>query len=91
MGLILDSGVFIRAERQGQSLDFSPWHSYGDVAISAVTASELLIGVHRADNEARRNKRSAFVEAILTKIPVIDFLAAARRHAQLFAYLCRQG
>jgi hypothetical protein len=52
MGLLLDTGVLIRAERRGKEgqdfspLDFSPWVRYGDAAISAITASELLVGVH---------------------------------------------
>jgi len=92
MGLILDSGVFIRAERKDQPLDFSPWVAYGDVGISVVTASELLIGVHRADKEARRAKRSAFVEAIIGRVPILDFtLKVARLHADLFARLSKKG
>lgn len=91
MGLVLDTGVFIRAERGG-SLDFSPWADYGDAFISAITVSELLVGVHRADSDARRIRRSAFVEAILTQLPVLDFTAeVARVHAGLFAALSQQG
>ncbi len=35
------------------------------ILTNAITASELLVGVKLADNEVRRNKRSAFVEHIL--------------------------
>jgi len=91
MGVVLDSGVFIRAERRG-AVDFSQWASYGPAYISAVTVSELLVGVHRADTEARRVKRSAFVEAVLARLPVLDFtVEVARVHAGLFAALARQG
>ena len=49
MGLLIDTGVLIRIERSvAVPLDFSPWERYGDAAISVVTASELLVGVHRA-------------------------------------------
>jgi tRNA(fMet)-specific endonuclease VapC len=68
VGLILDTCILIRAER-GYSLDFSPWVHYGDAFISAITVSELLVGVHRADSDARRIRRSAFVEAILARLP----------------------
>ncbi len=91
MGLVLDTSVFIRAERSGIP-DFSPWIDYGEVVISAITVSELLVGVHRADDENRRARRSAFVEAILARLPVLDFTTeVARVHAGLFATLARQG
>ena len=91
MGLVLDTGVFIRAERDG-AVDFSPWADYGDAFISAITVSELLVGVHRADSDTRRARRSAFVEAILARLPVLDFTTeTARVHAGLFATLSQQG
>lgn len=91
MGLVLDTGVFIRAERGGP-LNFSPWADYGDAFISAITVSELLVGVHRADSDARRIRRSAFAEAILAQLPVLAFTAeTARIHAGLFAALSQQG
>ena len=91
MGLVLDTSIIIRAERGG-SLDFSPWVDYGDAFISAITVSELLVGVHRADSDARRARRSAFVETILARLPALDFTAeTARVHAGLFAGLSQQG
>ncbi len=68
MGLVLDTCILIHAERHG-ALDFSPWASHGDAFISAITVSELLIGEHRADSDARRARRSALVEAILAQLP----------------------
>lgn len=91
MGLVLDTCILIRAER-GHSLDFSLWVHYGDVFIRAITISELLVGVHRADSDARRIRRSAFVEAILAQLPVLDFTAKpARIYAGLLAALSQQG
>jgi predicted nucleic acid-binding protein len=91
MGLVLDTGIIIRAERGG-SLDFSPWADHGDAFISAITVSELLVGVHRADSDARRARRAAFVEAILARLPALDFTAeTARVHAGLFAGLSQHG
>lgn len=92
MGLILDTNVLIRAERNGGSVDFSRWSSWGDAYISAVTAPELLVGVLRADSEARRVRRSSFVEGVLAAIPVLDFtLEVARTHAEILAILSSRG
>ena len=49
MGLILDTDVLIRGERQAAEVDFTRWVGHGDAYISAITRSELLIGVHRAN------------------------------------------
>ena len=96
MGLVLDTNVLILSERRavggGLAIDFSPWASYGNVFISAMTASELLIGVHRAQGEGRRIKRAAFVESLFASLPILDFnLEAARIHAQLKADLLARG
>ncbi|HET9112280.1 MAG TPA: PIN domain-containing protein [Burkholderiales bacterium] len=84
MGLIIDTNVLIRAERSRASIDFRQWEAHGDVFISAVTCSELLAGVHKADTIERRIKRAAFVEAVLDAFPVLVFdKEVARVHAQL--------
>jgi len=90
MGLILDTDVLIRGEKQGAEVDFTRWAGYGDAYISAITCSELLIGVHRANTPARRARRSAYVETLLARLPVLSFDATvARTHAQLLAALAR--
>lgn len=92
MGLIVDTVVFVAFERSGQPVDLSPWAGSDEVFISAVTVSELLVGVHRADTDARRAKRAAFVEAILRNLTVLDFTTeVARVHAGLHAALIRRG
>jgi len=51
-------------------------------AISAVTASELLHGVHRV-SAAKRGSTEAFVEGLLERLPVLPFdLISARVHAR---------
>jgi tRNA(fMet)-specific endonuclease VapC len=91
MGLVIDTDVLILADRERARLDFSAWQEYGAAFISAVTASELLVGVHRAQTEAQRAKRTAFVEGVLAAIPALPFdLETARVHAQLVASLPRQ-
>jgi tRNA(fMet)-specific endonuclease VapC len=93
MGLLLDTGVLIRAERSAAAtLDFSPWSQFGDAAISVVTASELLVGVHRATPNERRIRRSASVEAMLAALPILDLtLEVARLHAELVSAMRQHG
>lgn len=56
-----------------------------DVAIAAVTAAELLVGVELA-GARQRARRVAFVEDVLQTLTVEDYtLATARAHAHLLA------
>jgi tRNA(fMet)-specific endonuclease VapC len=62
-----------------------------EVGIAAITASELLHGVHRATAE-HRPRREAFVEAVITAFPPLAFdLLTARAHARLWADLAAAG
>jgi predicted nucleic acid-binding protein len=99
MGLLIDTNVFIAAERSRQEgtlerlLEQIPRERAGeDVLISVITASELELGVQRADSVPRRERRHAFVEAIFAQFGTapIDLLVA-RRHAQLVAELMTAG
>jgi tRNA(fMet)-specific endonuclease VapC len=49
MGILIDTGVFIRWERDGGAVDLEQWAAHGEPAISVVTRSELMVGVHRAN------------------------------------------
>jgi predicted nucleic acid-binding protein len=61
------------------------------VAIAAITASELLQGVHRASVE-HRARREPLVEAVLEEFPTISFdLRCARVHSRLWADLVAAG
>ena len=65
MALLIDTSIFIAMERSGGDLlDFLQELGDEPVALSAITASELLHGVHRADSAMRRNRRTEFVEKI---------------------------
>jgi tRNA(fMet)-specific endonuclease VapC len=84
MGLMVDTDGFIRFEKSGKPIDLSPWGQAERVYISVVTVSEMLMGVHGADTEERRERRSAFVEAVISGISVLDFtIGAARVHAEI--------
>ena len=62
------------------------------VAMAAITASELLVGVLRADSESRRATRSEFVEQVIRRVTVLSFdLASARVHARVWAALSGSG
>lgn len=93
MGSLIDSSVLIAAERGRIDLA-AQLAARGDdlVAISAITASELLHGVHRAATPEQRARREAFVEGLLARLPVLPFdLVVARIHGRLSADLARQG
>jgi predicted nucleic acid-binding protein len=90
--ILLDSSVLIAVERGHLDLKrFFKQFENESFAVSAVTASEILHGLHRSDI-ARRVTREAFVEAILQDIPILPFdLVAARIHARLWADLMSKG
>jgi predicted nucleic acid-binding protein len=92
MGLMVDTNVFIAFEKSGSPIDFSSWEVSQKVYVSVVVVSELLMGVHRANTEERKQRRSAFVEAIISGVGVLDFtVAAARVHAEIHAELATKG
>lgn len=92
MGALVDSSVLIAAERGDLDLATVLDGFEGELALSVVTASELLHGVHRAGDEARRARREAYVEALVSGIPIVAFdLVAARLHARLSARLAGSG
>jgi tRNA(fMet)-specific endonuclease VapC len=92
MGLILDSNVLIQAERNSRTDPFAQFADYGNAYITAITVSELLVGVHLANSESRRNQRKAFVEGVLMLFPTLDFSSvSARIHAELYASLRNKG
>lgn len=88
--VILDTGVLVAAERGHLDL-VGLRERNDDVCIAAVTAAELLTGVELAD-DARRERRRAFVQGVLALVPVEDYdLDVARAHARLLAHVHRTG
>lgn len=62
-----------------------------DVAIAAVTAAELLVGIELADR-SRRRRRQTFLDDLLATVPVETYdLETARAHATLLAHARRSG
>lgn len=93
MGIIVDSSIFIAVERGKLDLRLAIGERENEaIAIAAVTASELLHGVHRAVEPSIRQRREAFVERLLSELPVVSFdLVVARVHARLAAELATKG
>ena len=90
MGILIDTDVWVLAEKSGSTLGLARWASYGGAYLCAVTASELLVGVERANSAQRRARRGAFVENLLATIPVLEFtLPLARTHARMLAALSK--
>lgn len=62
-----------------------------DVAIAAISAAELTVGVELADGR-RKARREAFVAAVLEAVSVEDYdLDVAREHGALLAHTRRSG
>ena len=93
MATLIDASVLIAAERGELDLDrLLPAQAGEEVALAAITASELLHGVHRAKRPKDRLRRAAFVEGLLAHVPVLAFdLVVARVHARLWAELASKG
>jgi tRNA(fMet)-specific endonuclease VapC len=103
VGTLLDTTVFIELGRAVRSLPAATAMAEvsrrlerqlgpdEEVGVAAITASELLHGVHRATPE-HRGRREAFVEAVLAAFPPLPFeLLAARVHARIWAQLAATG
>jgi predicted nucleic acid-binding protein len=93
LGALIDASVLIAVERGKIDFDAAlSEHREEDFALSAITASELLHGVHRASSALLKARREAYVEALLASLPVIAFdLVSARVHARLSALLAQKG
>jgi tRNA(fMet)-specific endonuclease VapC len=93
VAVLIDASILIEAERGRLRLEpHVARHHDEESFLSAITASELLHGVHRVTQPDVRAKRSAFVEAVLERFPVLPVdLAAARAHAQLWSQLRQAG
>jgi tRNA(fMet)-specific endonuclease VapC len=91
--VIVDSSVFVASERGAFDLKAKLQARTGEAAaMSAITASELLHGVHRASPTGIKTRREALVERLLATITIIPFdEVVARVHARLWATLAGGG
>jgi predicted nucleic acid-binding protein len=91
MAVLIDTDLLINQEHGVGSPIVEHLLGEEDRAISVITVSELLHGVHRASG-ARRTRRGAFVEHLLAglrAIPITD--PVARVHADIWAQLAAKG
>jgi tRNA(fMet)-specific endonuclease VapC len=91
MALLIDTDLLIDVERGVGTPATEEILGDEERAISVVTVSELLHGVHRAAG-ARRARRSAFVEHLLAGVRAIPITEpVARVHAEVWAQQAVRG
>lgn len=90
---MLDTSILIASERGKFDMSgFLRQFPAPQISISAIAAAELLHGVERASDPARRARRQSHVEQILANLLVEPFdLDQARFHARLWADLEMRG
>ena len=93
MGTLIDTSVFVATERgRLDPATLSHEDDAEEIAMAAITAAELLHGVHRLEGAVARTRAERFVEGLLSSIPVMPFdLHVARVHARLDAELSAAG
>jgi tRNA(fMet)-specific endonuclease VapC len=88
--LLLDTTFLIDAERDANGMD-DLIADDDDTAIAAVTLAELLVGAWLATGK-RRVARQAFVDAVVSAVPVIAYdVRVARAHAAFSSLLASQA
>ena len=93
MAVLIDTSLLIAYERGRLDLDRHLRNrSEEEFFVSVITASELLHGVFRANDPVIRARRSAFVEGVLERFPILPIdLTIARSHARIWAELSAVG
>lgn len=87
MGLVLDSGVLIAAERDARPVSalltaIEQEHGETDIVLSSITVMELEHGLHRARTAEQEQMRRAYLDTVFAAIPVESF---TREMAQVAA------
>ena len=91
MAVLIDTDLLVDLEHGVGAPDVDRVLGDQERAISVITVSELLQGVHRATG-ARRARRSAFVEHLLAGLQAIPITEpVARVHADIWAQLAKRG
>lgn len=93
MGVLIDASLLIGWERGAVDVEGRVRGREDEtLLLSVITVSELLHGVHRAQDRVQRARRSAFVEAVVERFPLLPVdLPSARAHAELWAELSGSG
>lgn len=93
MGLVLDSGVLIAAERGAKPVSellttLELEHGETETVLSAITVIELEHGLHRANSVELAQKRRDYLDTVFAAIPVAPF---TWEMAQLTAKIDAEG
>jgi predicted nucleic acid-binding protein len=93
VGVVVDTSALIALERSGAEFDAHALDRADEPAvIPAVVYAELQVGVRLADSKARATQRRDRIEALVTRLPIVEFdRAIADRWADLFADLTLAG
>jgi tRNA(fMet)-specific endonuclease VapC len=93
MGVLIDASVLIEHERGRLSLDpYLDGRESEEFFLSVITVSELLHGVHRASDPQVKARRSAWVESMLDRMPILTIdTSTARAHSQVWSHLAEIG
>ena len=93
MGLILDTSVLIKDERE--EFELAEWlrkRSPEPIGISAITYSELRVGVEAEKNPVRTRQRRRWFSKALRRMEIVPFDSrVALTHARLWAILAEAG
>jgi tRNA(fMet)-specific endonuclease VapC len=86
MGVILDSSILVKAERQGSNArqlltDLSSRLGNTEIAISVITLLELSHGAQRADTAHRKLKRHQYIDELLLALPIYPITSATALRA----------
>jgi tRNA(fMet)-specific endonuclease VapC len=78
MGLVLDSGVLIAAERDAKSVSellarLERVHGETEIVLSSITVIELEHGLHRANTAELARRRREYLDTVFAAIPVEAF------------------
>jgi predicted nucleic acid-binding protein len=81
MGLIFDSSVLIAAERKGQTVERFLKQVIAvtgdqETALSSVALVEMAHGIYRANTPEIRARREAFIQELITDVPVYPLTQA---------------
>jgi predicted nucleic acid-binding protein len=93
LGLLIDTSAVITVERDPGALPQLLGTLRDEpLGMPSIVLAELLAGVRLADTPTRAAERQAKIDALVSRVPIVDFgEGAAAEWAGLFAELHRQG
>jgi tRNA(fMet)-specific endonuclease VapC len=92
LATLIDTSVLIEIERR--RMRFSETHfSQDDLAnISAITVSEILIGLHSAQTDEQRSHRQSFYDDLFESVQILSFdRIAAEVHSRIWFLMRSTG